>query len=191
MRAREHRTHDSSTHTPRRAGHGCRGWRGACTVTPQRVVLLAVRRAHDTRWLLSLLAVLALLQPLMVPFAPDLEGWSPLHSHVYRAGVPVPHTHPWEQPQRLPTSNVICNLHGAPHEVPASSPTTRASATEHDASQQSVGFTSDGPGGTSAIAIAPTGPMPACPEAVTTATADEAAAPLSLVSSPAPPPPRA
>lgn len=41
-------------------------------------------------------AMLALVQPLITPLAPQLAGWLPGHQHVYVNGVPVDHAHPWD-----------------------------------------------------------------------------------------------
>lgn len=151
---------------------------------------VAASPRSDAPRLLSLLAVLALLQPLLVPFAPTLGGWSPLHSHIYRDGVPITHTHPWEQGRPPSTPKLICNLHGAPHELPAPGPAARDSAAERESGGDTVGFTQDGPG-VAAVALAPTAPMPVCPDAITTATSADEPTPLPIAYSPAPPPPRA
>jgi hypothetical protein len=58
---------------------------------------------------LLLLAIFALLETtLFTTINPQFAGWLPDHGHIYRNGVPVPHTHPW-QVQRPPQPDVpVC-----------------------------------------------------------------------------------
>lgn len=95
---------------------------------------------------LTWLAILALIQPLLTPFAPDLAGWSPSHSHVFTGGTPHPHSHPWDH-----------HADGHNHEA-----TGHSAPTGHDAR---VGFITDWSSTAGAlwapqVAVRLTGPEP-------------------------------
>ncbi|MEZ4552777.1 MAG: hypothetical protein R3B59_02625 [Dehalococcoidia bacterium] len=100
--------------------------------------------------LLAFAAVASLFLPILTPLSPGLAGWSASHGHIYAGGVPVPHTHPWEQapgpaPAAAPVFH-LCELH-PDGIVPAPSGEASGAAIEDDtaaaAARQDVVFTFD------------------------------------------------
>lgn len=157
-----------------------------------RMYLLSVHRRLASP-LMSLLAMLALLTPLLTPFAPDLAGWSASHRHIYR-GAPIPHAHPGDRgtPSTTPESagrtvraaTLLCPLHGPAHEqVP--------DATEQFESDGSVAFVFEDASGPAALALPISGGLPPCPAPLAAALPAVQPAPISAHSAPLLPPPRA
>ena len=133
-----------------------------------------------------LLALLALLLPTLTTLAPDMAGWSPMHEHIYRNGVPVPHTHPYDSAH--PTEITPCVV-----------PTDTGPATANEApapadpatDEESVRFTFSGSLMGSIMLPPAAVTAPSCPQV----TAEAALPPSNSFTSahvlPATPPPRA
>lgn len=132
-----------------------------------------MRRLHRNV-LLGTLAMLALLQPAMVPFSPDMAGRLPNHGHIYLTGVAVPHSHPGDA--------VPAHDHGSEDVAPAT-----ADAAGRDVA---VVFTFEDLGlFASVIAPAVTG-APETPEPVAAHAAPQPMRPATVVVAPRPQPPR-
>jgi len=136
-----------------------------------------MRRLHRNV-LLGTLAVVALLQPAMVPFSPDMAGRMPNHGHIYAGGVAVPHSHPGEDPAAH-----------EPHDA-ASAASAGDEAAPDAAPDAAVVFTFEDLGlFASVIAPAVAGAL-ATPEAVAAPRLAEPAPPMAVVVSPRPQPPQ-
>jgi len=127
--------------------------------------------------------VLAFLQPVFSAFSPTLAAWSPVHGHVYRTGVPVPHSHPGD---RLGSSHgAAAAEYGRTHENAVGE--EPAAATDDAASD--VGFTSAGASITSFL-IAPTSVALTCYLALLPCVDVPLVKPTGIMSSPNTPPPQ-
>lgn len=72
-------------------------------------------RRYAASPLVPAIAVFALLSTsVLMPINPQSAGWLPDHGHIYRSGLPVPHTHPWEH---TPQAAVRDSRHAAPDDV--------------------------------------------------------------------------
>lgn len=140
----------------------------------------------NTSPLVTMVALLALLAPILTPLSPQLAGWLPSHGHVYRDGVPVAHSHPADSGRLTPS--LICGLHGAPHPAPASAPADRQP--ESSPGDDSVAFTFEGLGLFGSVAPPSAGSLPACPDEVLTRLARVSAPVASAAPVPLAPPPR-
>ena len=143
--------------------------------------------------LATLLALVALLQPTFTPLAPDLAGWLPSHGHIYRDGVPVPHSHPGDAAASLPS--LIRHLHGAPHLLPAAVPKTGETTTADTEAPQDSGaavvFTFENIELFASVMPPSPQALPACPQAIAV-TVSTAPTRLALVAvAPIPRPPQA
>lgn len=157
--------------------------------------------------LYAIAALMALLQPLMTPWAPAFAGWLPGHQHVFVNGMPIAHSHPWddEQPSGESTTSLpsgvpagyvfhLCDIH-PDGLVPIGDPSSGTTATERergtDASQESeeVVFLFD-LGVSSVFLPVPTGAPPSF-QGELIATDEITYTPgHSFASHPTPPPPR-
>ena len=54
------------------------------------------RRPGISARVFAAMAMLALATPSLSAVNPAFAGWLPSHGHIYEAGIPVPHAHPWD-----------------------------------------------------------------------------------------------
>lgn len=118
-----------------------------------------------------MLALLALLQPLVAIAYPEVNGWRPDHAHVQLAGaVPRPHAHPFD--------------HAAPEHASSSD-----SVASSDGAGEAVGFVAPDADGGAAVLAAPA--VLVVPEALPAEAATQRARPVDALVGTDPPPPRA
>lgn len=144
---------------------------------------------------LAAVAIALLLTPLLTPLSPSLAAWSPQHAHVYAGGVPVPHSHPWEQRQSTPASPQpvfhLCSVH-PDGIVPAVAVPVNASASSADeAAPAGDGvvflFDHDLFG---SVLLPPASPSASCGGVAVAMAPVPAGRPTSVTSSPRVPPPK-